>query len=150
MPGSESAGFDRAEVIRQAIASSQKLEQFIADNQAEINKVSVFLRPLARSFFQSRAGQSPQDWAQTLAELSALLRRMEQSDAAAFASLAGSYPVLRQKLLQLIDYCQAVPEQAARFGQGAATVSGLKQYMSERQEQIRSLIASLDAVHTAP
>lgn len=147
MLDSESPSMSRAEAIEQALGLSQTLEEFIAQNLAEYKKLPFFAKPIARNFFHGKSGQSMEDWQQTAADLTALLRRMQSLDASAEQEFAKSYHALRPKLVNLIGYCQEVPGEMARFNRDPEMLRSLRQYMGEREEQIEGLMACLDAVH---
>jgi NAD(P)-dependent dehydrogenase (short-subunit alcohol dehydrogenase family) len=137
---------DRAEALQEAITVSEKLGEFLVQIDQEYKKLPPSMQPIAARGFKGKAGQSVQDWEQTVTSLVEQLTKMQKSDAAAETAFRASYPRLNELLDKLISYCQAIPGESARVVQDSETLHSITKAMAKRVTQIRYLIAILDAI----
>jgi len=116
-----------------AVALSGQLEAILAEVEAELGKLPIFVRPLARSGFKNKAGQSVGDWIHTAAELTRRLAAGEAVDGEASC----------RKLEQLITYCAGVPAETARFTKDAEFLREVHATSAARVAALRALCAAL-------
>ncbi|MCI0526601.1 MAG: hypothetical protein L0Y56_03995, partial [Nitrospira sp.] len=136
----------RTKVIRQAMELSSQLQETLVLSDAEINNLPVLARPIARSLFKSKAGQSLQDWIITATNLTEQLKKIEAADVTAKIALQTSYPSLRGLLAKLIEFCRAVPGETTRFTKDTHVLRDVMKTAAQREALIRSLISVLDTV----
>jgi NAD(P)-dependent dehydrogenase (short-subunit alcohol dehydrogenase family) len=118
----------------EALEMSRQLQEIIAQTGAEFNRLPVFVRPIARSGFKSKAGQSLQDWSRTATALTAHLAQGAPSpDPARLAALFD----------KLVTYYEGVPAETARFTKDAETLCQVTQLSQDRIVLIRALGALL-------
>ena len=128
-----------------AVAQCKQLQAAIEQMAEEFNKLPVFVRPLARNGFKSKAGQSIQDWARTAAGLTAQFERIASSSGVSSASYPDA-PRLKDLLHKLIVYLEAVPAETARFTKDASLLHQVKTLSEQRIAVARAVIAVLDGV----
>lgn len=119
---------------------SRRLEAMLRETEAEFGQLPLFVRPLARSGFRSKAGQSLADWMRTAANLT---RQLETAPAAVPAGL------LRQ-LEQLAQYYQGVPAETARFTKDEALLATVARTSAERVATIGALCGALRPTKSSP
>jgi NAD(P)-dependent dehydrogenase (short-subunit alcohol dehydrogenase family) len=122
------------------------LNKTLADTEAEFNKLPIFVRPLARSGFKNKSGQSLQDWGRTARALVNQLKAAAASEREETGLLEANLPRLKDLLEKLLVYYREVPSQTARFSNDAEFLKEVKQIASERVGLIRSLITVLEAL----
>ncbi len=132
--------------VADALALALKLAGYVAQIDAEFDKLPLFARPMARGDFKAKAGQSVSDWARTAADLVALLDRAQAGDAAALAELRGGYPRLAGLLERFAAYCRAVPAGAARFTKDQEFLRQVAEIAAEREATVGRLAAALQRI----
>jgi hypothetical protein len=118
----------------------------LADTEAEFNKLPLFVRPLARSGFKNKSGQSLQDWGRTGRALFNQLKAAAASERGESGLLVANLPRLKVLLEKLLIYYREVPSQTARFSNDAEFLKEVNQIASERVGLIRSLITVFEAM----
>jgi hypothetical protein len=134
---------DRTARLRRAVESSSLLHTFVRQVEAEFEKLPFFIRPMARSNFHHKAGQSISDWIQIAEDLHHRLRLVEAGDPRAEHSLRRTLPHVESQLHDLISYCRAIPGETARFTSDTRVIRSLSDAMDRRVELIRGLIHEL-------
>lgn len=111
----------------------------LADTTAEFDQLPIFIRPLARAGFKSKAGLSLQDWQR---EAGSLLQAAESADNVAMrSSLARLTPLLDR----LVDYYQGVPAETARFSKDQAFLDEVTARINARIAAVRALQRHVDS-----
>jgi NAD(P)-dependent dehydrogenase (short-subunit alcohol dehydrogenase family) len=121
---------------QEALALSRQLQEALVETEAEFGRLPFFVRPLARSAFKSKAGQSLPDWGGTATQL---VKRLE----AGGADPQPDYARLRPQLDALATYYRGVPAETARFTRDAAVLTEVTDRMAGREALIHALIAAL-------
>jgi NAD(P)-dependent dehydrogenase (short-subunit alcohol dehydrogenase family) len=116
-----------------ALALVKQLEAILVETENEFNKLPVFVRPMARSGFKGKAGQSAADWQRTLAVLRSNLEAGRQSSQA-------NLPVLLEKL---IVYYRDVPKETARFTKDVEFLRQISETSNQRIAIMEKLIRNL-------
>ena len=132
--------------IAPAVDLCRQLTEQIAAIEADFSRLPVFVRPLARSGFKSKAGQSLADWQRSAATLSEQAQQIHDGDSYERASFQSSYTRLRPRLAGLISYHQGVPAETARFSKDPALLREVTSLSQERIALIEQLRAALDAL----
>jgi|Deesub1362A_J573_1020465.scaffolds.fasta_scaffold00035_89 hypothetical protein len=132
------------ERIGRAISLGEQFQGAVARTAEEFEKIPAFIRPFAEKRFRDKTGRSIEEWAHSANDLVEQLEKMAAADAAAWAEFRGYYPRLRELLVQLGDYCRAVPGELALFTRDAEKLRKVQQVMDEREALLRSLVAALD------
>jgi NAD(P)-dependent dehydrogenase (short-subunit alcohol dehydrogenase family) len=132
-----------------AVALSKHLQDAIAETAAEFDQLPIFVRPMARNGFKSKAGQSINDWARIADQLTTTLRQIQQGDAVAAQRLRNDAPRLIDLLHKLIVYYQGVPTQAARFTKDTEFLRQVAQQTLKREALIRETISVVDNLQSA-
>lgn len=118
----------------QALELSRQLEEIIAQTGAEFEHLPVFVRPLARRGFQSKTGQSLQDWARTAA---ALVTHLEEG------TPIPDLPRIVALMDHLIAYYEGVPAETARFTRDAEMLHEVEQISRDRIAVMHALRGEL-------
>jgi NAD(P)-dependent dehydrogenase (short-subunit alcohol dehydrogenase family) len=127
---------------RQARDLTHRLVEVIAATQAEFNRLPVFVRPMARGGFKSKAGQSLQDWTRTLENLAAQLEQVQGSGSVPDA-LQRRIKAFPDELVRLKSYYLGVPAETARFTRDQELLKEVARLTAERTALIDSLIEAL-------
>ncbi len=130
----------------QAREACRRVEQMLAETEAEFAKLPVFVRPMANQGFRSKAGQSMRDWARTAAEVTALVDRVAGGDQAALADLRTRLPRLKQLSSKLAAYYRDVPAETTRFTRDAELLRHIEVTTRERIELIATWLEALEAL----
>lgn len=128
------------------IALCTQLQTVIAQTVAEFDKLPIFVRPMARNGFKSKAGQSLNDWTRTADQLTAALKNIQRGEAAAAQRLRADLPRLIDLFHKLITYYHGVPAETARFTKDAEFLRQVAQQTAEREALIQSISAALSQV----
>jgi len=135
---------------RQALELVKQLGEVIAATQAEFNHLPVFVRPMARSGFKSKAGQSLQDWTRTLENLAAAasltLEQVQGSGSSGLDSLRRGIERLPDDLARLKSYYLGVPAETARFTRDTELLKEVARLTAERVALIDSLGEALEGL----
>lgn len=108
-----------------------RLEAILAETAADFERLPIFIRPLARSGFKGKAGQSLQDWQRTASGLRTAVELGQPVDA----------PRLQGLLEKLIGYVQGVPAETARFTKDQALLAQVSERMVSYEADLRALAA---------
>jgi NAD(P)-dependent dehydrogenase (short-subunit alcohol dehydrogenase family) len=107
-----------------------KLLQILEETEAEFQKLPVFVRPMAKGGFKTKAGRSLADW---------------QRLASALGSGAAPTPVNMGELLEkLATYYREAPMETARFTRDEATLKMVTETAQSRLSIIQSLVLAID------
>lgn len=110
--------------------------QMLDDTRTEFGKLPIFVRPLARQGFKSKAGASLEDWQRLAQELQISLDQISD-----FSERKG-FPA---RLDQLAAYYRGVPAETARFTRDAAILREIETLCSRRLALIDQLKSLFDA-----
>ncbi len=110
-----------------------RLKAILDETEADFAKLPIFVRPLARSGFKSKAGQSLQDWQRTATQLLEQAEQGELADRARHRSL----------LEQLIRYIEGVPAETARFTKDQAFLQQVQERTNQYAAEMRALMEHL-------
>jgi NAD(P)-dependent dehydrogenase (short-subunit alcohol dehydrogenase family) len=110
--------------------------EMIANTEADFNQLPAFVRPIARSGFKGKSGQSIQDWARMAASLGELAKSPETLQAG-LASLISLFE-------KLVSYYQGVPAETARFTKDPEMLQSVVRISQERIALVRRLEAQLE------
>jgi hypothetical protein len=135
----------RVDDIQQGILLSEQLQNVLDETAKEFNKLPLFIRPMARSGFKGKSGQSLQDWEQTASNLVRWFRRAVDGDPIAEEKLSAGAPHLKQLLERLIVYYREAPDELARFTKDAEVLAEASRVSNERVTLILSLIPVLES-----
>lgn len=121
---------------------SRRLEAILRETEAELNQLPLFVRPLARSGFRSKAGQSLAAWMRTAANLTLQLET---------APTAGALPAgLLRQLEQLAHYYRDLPAETARFTKDQTVLATVTRTAAERVATIGALSGALRPANQVP
>jgi NAD(P)-dependent dehydrogenase (short-subunit alcohol dehydrogenase family) len=128
----------RSALLEKIAEDARELRVILTQTELEFGQLPVFARPMARRGFKSKAGQSLQDWTQSVSEL---------GDLAASGTLAGAAaPRFADLLEQLGVYYEAVPKEMARFTKDAEVLQEVARLTRERVAVIGNLVTTLRAL----
>jgi len=116
------------------LATIEKLDAILIETASEFNKLPAFIRPIARSGFKSKSGQSLADWKRSL-----LLLRSEMETSR--SSSRKDLPVLLEKLT---NYFRDVPKETARFTKDKDFLRQVAETSLQRIEVVELLIQRLE------
>ncbi len=114
----------------------------IVQTGEEFYKLPVFVRPMARSGFKSKAGQSLSDWQRNLAELVEMLEAMQRSG----VKPAGDIGVWIGRFEKIAGYFEGAPAETARFTRDPALLKRVAQIAAERSALIHALADELKMI----
>ncbi len=144
MPAAPTAGTEPgAASLKEIQALCRELEAVLKTTEQEFNQFPLFARPMARSGFKRKAGQSVQDWQHSLERFSKLMERVIAGDTAAQAQLQAERTTLAGRLEQLASYFDAVPTETARFTRDQELLRNVSRIMAERVALVRKLRTAL-------
>ena len=121
-------------VAADALGTIKQLEAILVETEAELNKLPVFIRPVARTGFKSKSGQSLADWQRSLSTL-----RSETEAGQAFTR--SSLPALLRKLTV---YYRDVPKETSRFTKDTEFLRQVGETSRQRMAVIGRLIQLLE------
>jgi NAD(P)-dependent dehydrogenase (short-subunit alcohol dehydrogenase family) len=116
-----------------ALSLIKQIEAILVETENEFNKLPVFVRPMARSGFKGKAGQSAADWQRSLAVLRSDIEAGKPPSQA-------NIPALLEKL---IVYYRDVPKETARFTKDADFLRQVSETSNQRIAILENLIQSL-------
>lgn len=131
--------FAQTQAAEQALALTRQLQIAIEETEAGFIRLPVFVRPMARSGFKKKAGQSLGDWSRILAGLVAWLEGAAAVQCTAELTLPASLPGLLTTLDKLSAYFRDVPEETARFSHDPELLRQVQQTSSEQVALIDQL-----------
>lgn len=129
VPAAEPATREKALVL------SRALGHILAETETEFGRLPIFVRPIAKAGFKSKAGQSLQDWT-----------RMVETLAGALEAGRPVSPDLIRMLGRLMAYYQGVPGETARFTRDEAVLREITETCRQRERVIQELIAALSGL----
>jgi hypothetical protein len=134
------------QIIARSIQTSSDLLRAIDHTEQEFQRLPVFIRPMAKSYFKDSAGQSTEDWRDTINELMNKLEAIGHDDNTARQWLNASYPRLREMLQKLSAVFGNAPQQVALMTSDQETLKTAKLSAAEYQGIIEKLLGLLDMV----
>lgn len=115
------------------------LRNILEDTGRDFSSMPFFVRPMVRSGFTRRTGQSLEEW-QRLASALALEVKPDTGP----AQVRERHPRLREQLEQLAENYRTAPERASKgMGALAGTLQRVQESSRRREEAVRALIAWL-------
>jgi NAD(P)-dependent dehydrogenase (short-subunit alcohol dehydrogenase family) len=96
----------------------QQLTMILVETDEEFNRLPIFVRPMARQGFKSKAGESLADWQRLLATL--------KNDTSAVPAN------LSERLEKLVQYYRDVPKETARFTRDAEMLQQVAELTKQR------------------
>jgi NAD(P)-dependent dehydrogenase (short-subunit alcohol dehydrogenase family) len=126
----------------QAVDHARQLAAMIVQTGEEFNKLPVFVRPMARNGFKSKAGQSLSDWQRNLAGLIELLDALQRSEMKPVGDIS-AWPGRFEKLA---SYFEGVPAETARFTRDSEVLKQVAQISAERVALIQALVDELKLI----
>ena len=129
--------------LGQALDLARELAEIVTQIGSEFDRLPVFVRPMARSGFRSRAGLGIREWLRTAQELQARLERVRAGDRAASAELQRDQARLLRLLQQLAAYLQGVPAEAARFTKDEEFLRQVRTTTAQRVAVVQALASAL-------
>ncbi|MCL5997375.1 MAG: SDR family oxidoreductase [Chloroflexi bacterium] len=136
----------QVEMLAHVVEAGKQLQAVVEQIAAEFDRLPVFVRPLARSGFKSKAGQSIQEWGRTAAMLTDQLNHIAAPDGTALPTLRADFPRLQALSEKLVDYLEGVPAETARFTKDATMLRQVSQLVAERKAVVRAAIQSIQTV----
>lgn len=128
----------------QALELAGRLQEAISETRAEFDRLPIFIRPMARGAFASKAGQAIQEWARTASLLYDGLTKANGGDESALNDLRAQSPRFKELLRKLTAYYKAVPGESSRFIKDPEAMKEIRRIMAEREELALSLGRALD------
>ena len=128
-----------SDAYQQALELSGVLLQQLAATAQEFDKLPIFIRPMARGGFRSKAGMSLADWQRSLDQLYTLLEGSLEGDAVAAGRIQKENPRLIAYLGKLAAYYTGVPAETARFTKDQEFLKEVQSITQSRLHTIRSL-----------
>jgi NAD(P)-dependent dehydrogenase (short-subunit alcohol dehydrogenase family) len=125
--------------FEKAAQAGLQLEKVITETEEEFGKMPVFIRPLARSGFKNKSGQSIQEWIRTIHGLSELLILAAKGDPSSTGSLNTNSAQWLSQLTHLEDYYRGVPAETARFTKDTEFLKEIEKKTAERIETIQEI-----------
>jgi hypothetical protein len=110
---------------------TQQLTMILVETDEEFNRLPIFVRPMARQGFKSKAGESLADWQRLLATL--------KNDTSAVPAN------LSERLEKLVQYYRDVPKETARFTRDAEMLQQVAELTKQRIGVIEKLREGLRA-----
>ncbi len=129
----------KAQAFENAVQLCEQLQAGLALTEAEVDKLPIFVRPMVRGGFKSKAGQSLQDWKRSAATLTDQFKMAASGDAEALKTLQGEAPRWAGMLDKLESYYLGMPA-------GAASVTKDKEFLAMVQKQSEERSAVVRAV----
>jgi len=117
-----------------ALALAHRLREIVAETKADIDRMPIFVRPMAKRGFAKRTGYSFDDWERLARELITRL----QSDST-------GYELTISRLGALLDNYRTAPERAGKMMRGAA-LQTLRERSKARENVVGRLIDALQAL----
>ncbi|NPV09023.1 MAG: SDR family oxidoreductase [Anaerolineae bacterium] len=133
----------REEYLREAQRLTARLQAIIDQTAAELRRLPVFVRPLARRGFRRKTGQDMERWSRTLSDLQGHLRQMDRLDSVVVAAFRAEHPEVEELLKGLLRYYREAPGEFARFTRDESAVRYVTELNAEREQVVRSLINTL-------
>ena len=133
----------RADMLAHVAEAGKQLQDVVEQIATDFDRLPIFVRPLARSGFKSKAGQSIQEWRRTAAVLTDQLNHIAALEDTALPALRADFPRLKALSEKLVDYLEGVPAETARFTKDAAMLRQVSQLMAERKAVVRAAIQSI-------
>jgi hypothetical protein len=137
IPASEPA--PGSATLAEARDLSRALESVLQTTEDEFNQFPLFARPMARSGFKRKAGQSVQDWRRAMAQFSELIDHTMAGDQEARIRLTAERAPMGHRLQQLAGYFEAVPGETARFTRDEEMLSTVSRLMAARVDLVQRL-----------
>lgn len=131
-----------SDFLPSALAGSRELKAILEQTEAEFTRLPLFVRPLARGGFKSKAGQSLADWTRLADQFLQMLSKAAPGEVigpqwkTAAAQIAAGLP-------RLADYYRGVPAETARFTRDRAMLEEVARLTGERIGKINALAEAL-------
>ncbi len=122
-----------AAVSTDTLALIKQVEAMLVETENEFTKMPVFIRPMARAGFKSKAGQSLSDWQRSLALLCTDLA----------AGRSPSQTNISTMLEKLVVYFRDVPKETSRFTKDADFLRQVSQTSAHRLSILKNLIQTI-------
>lgn len=139
-------GASRVASIQSALELCRQFAFMLTETEAELNKLPVFVRPLARQGFKNKSGQSLLDWTKTADSLTEILKSGEDSGISNREKLVLQFPRIQAQLKQLTQYYADVPAETARFTKDPEVLTRIKELTDQRIALVHSLSSLLQEI----
>ena len=138
----EPSGLDQDEKFSRALAYSRELKMILSETASEFNQLPVFIRPVARNGFKSKAGLRLQDWQRMVERLAEQLSLAQAGEKTGKINI----PQTRDLLEKLAAYYQGVPVETARFTKDAEFLEEVARRTAQRVSVISGLTRILEEI----
>jgi NAD(P)-dependent dehydrogenase (short-subunit alcohol dehydrogenase family) len=131
-------GGDKAAAAIKALEIAHELSAVIKETEEEFQKLPIFVRPLARSGFKNKSGESLSDWKRNLDSLSRKLHLLKRGEITADIH---QQDIIKwnERLDKLKGYYKDVPAETARFTKDPEFLHEVKRKTVDRINLIESL-----------
>lgn len=125
--------------LNAAATGARHLIEILKDTRADIDRMPIFVRPMARRGYQKRTGMSFAEWERFADDLQ---RRLggDRHRAKTIRSDTVHY------LERLIENYRTAPQRAAKFMRDPAVLDVIRKRTEDRRQSIEALIAALRAL----
>jgi NAD(P)-dependent dehydrogenase (short-subunit alcohol dehydrogenase family) len=111
-----------------------RLRALLAETDADFRRLPLFVRPLARSGFRSKAGRSLEAWRQ----------QADQARECAASGRPFDWASLRADVGRLLAYVRGVPEETARFTRDPAVLGEVARRTEANAAALEALMGALE------
>lgn len=125
--------------LRAAVTGAQRLIEILAETQADINRMPVFVRPMAKRGYRKRTGMSFAEWER-------FARDLERRLSAGLPRAKTVRPDSIHFLQQLIENYRTAPQRAAKFMRDPATLQTIRERTQTRLRSVEELVTALRAL----
>lgn len=132
------------DILPQALERARAMLAVLKETENEFEALPVFVRPLARSGFKRKSGQSLSDWRYDLERLESRLCSLQAGEQGASAALVTETARLQELLSKIIVYYREVPDETGRFTRDADLLRGVHELSERRTQLILDLKVDLD------
>ncbi len=138
----------RAQTLREAQRLTARLQAILDQTVTELERIPIFVRPLAKRGFRRKTGQDPEYWSRLLVDLQGHLRRADRVLISGQDRGQREHAVLIQGFLALRLYYAEAPDEFARFSRDEEAYSYVVEQSEERVAVIDALSELLERLQT--
>lgn len=122
-----------------AVAGARRLAEILSETQADIGRMPIFVRPMAKRGYSKRTGMSFSEWERFSRDL---LQRLLGGRPRARTVRADTI----QYLEKLSENYRTAPQRAAKFMRDPATLATIRERTEARRRSVQELVAALRAL----